>query len=148
MYKHILAATDGSRLSDKAINTAIELARTLGAKLTVFHATEPYPVGMYSEYAMLSDAATPGAWAKTQKKRADAILEKVRAKAAKAGVDVAGATSETMDPYDAILATAKNKRCDLIVMSSHGRRGLEGMILGSETHKVLTHGRLPVLVCR
>jgi nucleotide-binding universal stress UspA family protein len=148
MYKHILAATDGSKLSDKAITTAIELARTLGAKLTVFHATEPYPVGMYSEYAMLSDAATPGTWAKTQKKRADAILEKVRAKASKAGVDFAGATAETMDPHEAILAAAKNKRCDLIVMASHGRRGLSRLLLGSEAVRVLTHSAVPVLICR
>jgi nucleotide-binding universal stress UspA family protein len=148
MYKHILAATDGSKLSDKAVATAIGLAKLCGAKLTVFHATEPYPVSMFSEYAMLSDAATPKTWSETQRRRAKRVLEKAQEKASKAGVSFASATAESLDPYEGILATAKKKQCDLIVMASHGRRGLQGFILGSETHKVLTHGKLPVLVCR
>jgi nucleotide-binding universal stress UspA family protein len=148
MYKHILVATDGSRLSDKAVATAIELARGIGAKLTAVRVAEPYPIGTFSEYAMLSGAATPQAWQQAQRKRTAAIFKKVQARAARAGVSAATATSESMDPYEVILGTAKKKRCDLIVMASHGRRGLEGLILGSETHKVLTHGKLPVLVCR
>ena len=80
--------------------------------------------------------------------RAGRVLDKARATAEKAGVDFTASTLEAPAPYEAILATAKKKRCDLIVMASHGRRGLEGILLGSETHKVLTHGKLPVLVCR
>ena len=148
MYRHILVATDGSKLSDKAVATAIDLAKLSGAKLTAVHATEPFPVGMFPEYMMVSEAATPQAWDESQRKRATAILDKVKDKAAKAGVELKTATAATLDPHDAILSAAKSKRCDLIVMASHGRRGLQGLILGSETHKVLTHGRLPVLVCR
>lgn len=148
MYAHILVATDGSRLSDKAVSTAIKLASRLGAKLTAFHAMEEYPVGMFSEYAMLSGEATPQAWEAQQKKHAARVLDKVRAKAAKAGVACASAARLAPEPYKAILDAARKSRCDLVVMASHGRRGLEGLILGSQTHKVLTHGKLPVLVCR
>jgi nucleotide-binding universal stress UspA family protein len=148
MYKHILVATDGSRLSDKAVATAIGLAASLEAKLTAVHVMEPYPVSMFSEYAMLADAATPKVWDETQRKRAARILDKVQAKAAGAGVTFAPAVQKALDPYEAILETARKKRCDLIVMASHGRHGLSGLILGSETHKVLVHGKLPVLVCR
>jgi len=148
MYKHILVATDGSRLSDKAVAAAVGLARLCGARLTALHATDPYPMSMFSEYAALSDASSPKTWKEAQRTRAGRVLDKARARAEKAGVDFAATSVEALDPYDAILATAKKKRCDLIVMSSHGRRGLEGLLLGSETHKVLTHGKLPVLVCR
>ncbi len=148
MYKHILVATDGSKLSDKAVSTALEMARSLGAKLTVFHAMEEYPIGMFSEYAMLSGTATPQAWEEGEKKRAARILDKVKAKAAKLGVPCAAVSRLSPAPYKAILDSAGKSRCDLIVMASHGRRGIQGFILGSETHKVLTHGKLPVLVCR
>ena len=148
MYKHILVATDGSRLSEKAVGTAIELASRLGSRLTAFHAMEECPVGMFSEYAMLSGAATPQTWEESERKRATRILDKVKAKAAKAGVTAAATTCLTAEPHEAILETARKSRCDLIVMASHGRRGVQALILGSETHKVLTHGKVPVLVCR
>jgi len=145
MYMHILVATDGARLSSKAVNTAIELARSLGVRLTAIHVTDPYLISMYSEYAMMSDSDMPRSWAKAQRKKATAILEEARAKAAKAGVKYASATMEPANPYKAILATAKKGRCHLNVMASHGRRGLEGLIPGCKTDKVLTHGKLPVL---
>ena len=148
MYRHILVATDGSKLSDKAVSAAIEMANRFGAKLTAFHAMEEYPIGMFSEYAMLSGAATPQQWEAGERKRAQRILDKVHARALKAGVICASATRTAAEPYKAIVEAARKSRCDLIVMASHGRRGVQGLILGSETHKVLTHGKVPVLVCR
>lgn len=148
MYRHILVATDGSKLSDKAVTAAIEMASRFGAKLTAFHAMEEYPAGMFSEYAMLSGAATPQQWEEGEKKRAQRILDKVHAKSLKAGVICTSSTRISAEPYKAIVDAARKSRCDLIVMASHGRRGVQALILGSETHKVLTHGKVPVLVCR
>lgn len=148
MFKHILVCTDGSKLSDKAVEAAIRLARDLGARLTAFHATDEYPINPYPEYAIVAGALAPEAWKADQEKRARRILGKVEIKARKAGVDCSTRHSADIDPYKAIIDAAKKSRCDLIVMASHGRRGLQGFVLGSETNKVLTHGKLPVLVYR
>ena len=148
MFKHILVATDGSKLSDKAVDAAIGLARDLGAKLTGFHATENYPITPYPEYAIVAGSLTPSAWKEDEDKRARRLLEKIEAKAKKAGVDCDMSFSLALHPYEAILQAAKKARCDLIVMASHGRRGIQGMVMGSETNKVLTHSKLPVLVVR
>ena len=148
MARHILVATDGSKLSDKAVAAAIGLARGLGAKLMAFHATEDFPIMPFPEYSMLVDALTPDLWQADQEKRAQRILRSVEAKAKKAGVACASMSVMAAHPYQAILEAAKKSRCDLIVMASHGRRGVQGLVLGSETNKVLTHGKLPVLVVR
>jgi nucleotide-binding universal stress UspA family protein len=148
MFKHILVATDGSRLSDKAVDAAIGLARDLGARLTGFHATQDYPITPYPEYAIVAGSLTPAAWKEDEDKRARRLLEKIEAKAKKAGVDCDMSFSLALHPYEAILQAAKKARCDLIVMASHGRRGIQGVVLGSETNKVLTHSKLPVLVVR
>jgi len=148
MFKHILVATDGSRLSDKAVDAAIRLARDEGAKLTAFHATEDYPIAPFPEYAIAYGALGPDEWTKEQEKLARRILDKAAARAKKAGLGCDTASRLALHPYEAIIKEAKKRRCDLIVMASHGRRGLQGLVLGSETHKVLTHGKLPVLVCR
>lgn len=148
MFKHILVATDGSRLSDKAVDTAIRLAAKLGARLNAFHVTEEYPVTAFPEYAIAYGGLTAEDWEAGQEKRARRILEKVATRAGKAGVDCDTRFKLAMYPHEAIVEQAKKRRCDLIVMASHGRRGLKGLVLGSETHKVLTHGKVPVLVCR
>ena len=148
MFKHLLVTTDGSKLSDKAVNAAIGLARDLGAKLTGFHATEDYPIMPFPEYAMFAESLTPAMWKEDEEKRARRMLEKVEAKAKKAGVACDTNFSLALHPYEAILQAAKKARCDLIVMASHGRRGIQGVVLGSETNKVLTHSKLPVLVVR
>jgi nucleotide-binding universal stress UspA family protein len=148
MFKHILVATDGSRLSDKAVDAAISLAGDLGAKLTVFHATEDYPVAPFPEYAIVYGALTPEDWNAGQEKRARRILDKAAAKATKAGVVCKTAFNLALHPYEAIIKAAKKGRCDVIVMASHGRRGIQGLVLGSETNKVLTHSSVPVLVYR
>lgn len=148
MIRHLLVATDGSRLSDKAVDAAVSLARDLGARLTVFHATEDCPVGPFPEYAIVYDTLTREDWNAAQDKRARRILDKAAAKARKAGVACKTSFGPALHPYEAIIKAAKAVRCNAIVMASHGRRGIQGLVLGSETNKVLTHSKLPVLVCR
>jgi nucleotide-binding universal stress UspA family protein len=148
MIKHILVATDGSRLSDKAVDAAIGLAKVLGARLMGFHATADFPIMPFPEYPVAAGSFTPAIWQADEEERARRILEKVEAKAKKAGVACETSFSLELHPYEAILQAAKKARCDLIVMASHGRRGIKGVVLGSETNKVLTHGKLPVLVVR
>ena len=148
MFKHILVATDGSKLSGKAVDVAIGLASNLGARLTGFHATEDYPIMPFPEYPVAAGSLTPAVWKAGEEKRARRMLEKVEAKAKKAGVACDTRFSLALHPYEAIIQAAKTAHCDLIVMASHGRRGIQGIVLGSEANKVLTHGKLPVLVVR
>lgn len=146
--RHILVATDGSRLSDKAVDAAIALASALGARLTGFHATQDFPLLPFPEYAVTAAEVTSATWKADEEQRARRLLGKVEAKASKAGVACKTRFGMAAHPYEAILQAAKKARCDLIVMASHGRRGIKGIVLGSETNKVLTHGKLPVLVYR
>jgi len=148
MFKHILVATDGSRLSDKGVAAAIALAKSVGARLTAFYATADYPIMPFPEYPVAAESLTPAMWKADEEKRARHMLEKVAAKANKAGVACDTSFSLALRPYEGILRAAKKSRCDLIVMASHGRRGASALILGSETVKVLTHSKIPVLVCR
>jgi nucleotide-binding universal stress UspA family protein len=97
---------------------------------------------------MLSGTPSLQEWDAAEKKRSARIFEKIKAKAARLGVTCATVSRQSAAPHKAILESAKKARCDLIVMASHGRRGIQALILGSETHKVLTLGKLPVLVCR
>jgi nucleotide-binding universal stress UspA family protein len=147
MYRNILVATDGSKLSAKAVAHAIALARALGAKLTAFHASPDYPLPAYADGVMY-DPVSPKEYAAMCKKEADRILGGVAAKAKAAGVKFASAQAIAAAPWKAILAAAKKERCDAIVMASHGRRGVSALLLGSETQKVLTHSKLPVTVVR
>jgi nucleotide-binding universal stress UspA family protein len=129
MFKNILVATDGSKLSAKAVAYAIRVAKCSGAKLTVCFATTRYTVAAYGD-GVLYDAASEGKYDKLCREEGARILDEVAA------------------PWQAILATAKKCKCDLIVMASHGRRGITALLLGSETQKVLTHSKLPVIVVR
>ena len=147
MYRNILVATDGSKLSAKAVAHAIALARALGAKLTAFHASPDYPLPAYADGVMY-DPVSPKEYAALCKKEADRILGAVGAKAKAAGVRFTAAQAIAAAPWKAILAGAKKQKCDAIVMASHGRRGVTALILGSETQKVLTHSKLPVIVVR
>jgi nucleotide-binding universal stress UspA family protein len=147
MYRNILVATDGSRLSAKAVTHSIALARALGAKLTAFYASPGYPMPAYAEGVMY-DPVSPTEYAAMCKKEADRILSAVGAKAKAAGIKFAAAQAIGASPWEAILEAAKKHRCDAIVMASHGRRGVSALILGSETQKVLTHSKLPVIVVR
>jgi nucleotide-binding universal stress UspA family protein len=145
MYRNILVATDGSRLSAKAVTHAIALARALGATLTGFYASPDYPLPAYADGVMY-DPVSPKEYAAMCKKEADRILNAVGAKAKAAGIQFTAAQAIAEAPWEAILAATRKQKCDAIVMASHGRRGVSALLLGSETQKVLTHSKLPVIV--
>ncbi len=145
MFKHILLATDGSKLSDHAIRMGVQLAKAVNAKVTGFHVMPEFHVFTYKT-EMLED--TKREFAEDSKAHAAQYLSVVETAAKTAGVtcDVASVTHD--HPYEAIIKVAKQRGCDLIVMASHGRKGVQAVLLGSETQKVLTHSHIPVLVCR
>lgn len=153
MYKHILVATDGSELSARAVVEAVKLAKCTGAKLSGFHAAPQYMPPYYAEGALLGPGAEAWLVPKDEyeaaaAKEAAACLAVVTREADKAGVASAVSFELNDFPAQAILDAAKRLGCDCIVMASHGRHGVAGFLLGSETNKVLTHGTLPVLVVR
>ncbi|MEO8626481.1 MAG: universal stress protein [Betaproteobacteria bacterium] len=145
MFKHLLLPTDGSQLSEAAIQKGIQFAQSIGARVTGFFAIPEFRVFTYRT-EMLED--TREEFAKNSRAEAEAYLAVIEKAAKQAGVtcDTASATSD--QPYQAIIKTAEEKGCDLIMMASHGRRGVQGLLVGSETQKVLTHSRTPVLVYR
>jgi nucleotide-binding universal stress UspA family protein len=147
MYKNLLVATDGSKLSDKAVNHAIELAQALGAKLTAFYAAPDYPLPAYAD-GVVYEPVSRKEYAKLAAEDAQAILDAVSRRAGAAGIECKTAYSIAAAPWEAILAATKKHKCDAIVMASHGRRGVSALLLGSETQKVLTHSKLPVIVVR
>jgi nucleotide-binding universal stress UspA family protein len=147
MFKHILVTTDGTKLSAKAVKIAVGVAAGLGAKVTGLHVLPA------TTYDFVGDIVTTrlltAAEARERESKASATVFKDLEKlAVGAGVSFDGKCTTSDDVYGSIIATAKKNRCDCIVMASHGRRGLAGLIIGSETHKVLTHSSIPVLVCR
>ena len=147
MYKHILIPTDGSELSRRAIAAGVKLAKSVGAKVTGFFAAPPATPVVYEDFLPVG-YMTPEQHAQLIEKTAARYLEVIE-KAAKAAGVACECVHVTNDfPADAILAAAKKQKCDLIFMASHGRRGLRGVLLGSETQKVLTHSKIPVLVYR
>ena len=149
MYKHILVPTDGSALSDKAVAAAIALAQLLGARVTAFHAMEPFPLqGAYAAEASGVAELQPEIFAERSEEYAKRVLDAVASAAAAAKVQCATEYTTSRSVSQAIVEKAGKENCDLIVMASHGRRGLEGFLLGSETQKVLTHSSIPVLVYR
>ena len=147
MFKHILVPTDGSKLSLKALDAAASLALLSKAKLTVVTISGTYP-NMVGGDGYLLATITPREWEAGLAKRAAGIQREVEKRLAKSKI-VPGFVAVTIDEvHVGILDTAKRRKCDLIVMASHGRRGLSALLMGSETNKVLTHSKLPVLVCR
>lgn len=147
MFKHILVPTDGSQLSGDTVKRAIEFAKETAARITFFFAKPDYPVAFYGEGALI-DPTTPDKFAEMAEQQAREILAAHEASAKAAGVACASLTSISDIPYEAIIAAAEEVRADLIFMASHGRRGISGLLLGSETQKVLTHSKIPVLVYR
>jgi len=138
MYTHILIPTDGSALAGKAVQHGVALAKRIGAKVTMLTVLPP---------AMITDDREMTEIRKARmQKHAEKILGAVAMQAA--GVACESIQVENVDPYQAIIDTAESKGCDLIVMASHGRRGISAVVLGSETVKVLTHCKIPVLVYR
>ncbi|NMG27375.1 universal stress protein [Aromatoleum evansii] len=147
MFKHILVPTDGSPLSESTIARAVSFAKDAGARITFFYAQPDFPMPIYGEGALI-DPTTPEQFGKAAADEAKRILD-----AAKSAADGAGVTADTDTivnevPYEAIIDAAERHGCDLIFMASHGRRGIAGLLLGSETQKVLTHSKTPVLVYR
>lgn len=150
MYKNILVPTDGSKLSGKATAEAIKLAKTCGAKITVMHMVSDFRKALSETYAVPAAMAAP-----VQKKfqdeasaRSRKIIDAACAEATATGVASAGISVVSDSAYEAIIKQASKSKCDVIVMASHGRKGLQGFLLGSETTKVLCHSKIPVLVVR
>ena len=144
MYKSILVPTDGSEITGKAVRAAIDLAKLAGAALHTISVKEPFPYSAISEM----QPVPPQEFYDAQERIAAMHVKAVVEQAGAAGVTCKGVTVEALHPWEAILDHARNQGCELIVMASHGRRGLNAILLGSETSRVLTHSTLPVLVVR
>ncbi|HWW47730.1 MAG TPA: universal stress protein [Xanthobacteraceae bacterium] len=145
MHKHILIPTDGSSLSQAAVDYGISLAKSVGAKVTILTVSSPFHT-FAVEPVMVTD--TPETYAKQVAALATRYLDAAKEVASAAGVGCEGLHVEHDHPYLAIIDTATKRSCDLIVMASHGRHGIAAVVLGSETNKVLTHSNVPVLVVR
>jgi nucleotide-binding universal stress UspA family protein len=148
MFKHILVATDGSKLSQKAIRTAAGLARSTGARLTGAYVIPPYSPPVYTDAMVYAPVIPAGEYRQQAKRAGQKALSAGEREARSAKVAWSEALLAAPSAWEGIIAAAKKKKCDLIVMASHGRRGLSALLLGSETAKVLTHSKIPVLVCR
>ena len=145
MFKHILLPTDGSELSEAAIQKAIQLAKSVNAKVTGFHVLLPFHV-FTTKTQMVED--TRQQYERESKIQAEQFLGVIKKAAEKAGVSCDADYVTSNHPYEMIINAAEKKGCDLIMMASHGRRGVQGVLIGSETQKVLTHTKIPVLVVR
>lgn len=145
MYKSILIPTDGSELSNLALVHGMKLAKAVGANVKAIIVSLPFHA-LAVDTEMLSDNAA--SYKEHSAKRVQRTLDAVTKAAKDAGVACETLNLENEEPYRAIIDTAKQRGCDLIVMASHGRRGMSAMLLGSETTKVLTHSTVPVLVVR
>lgn len=147
MFKHILIATDGSPASSKAAKAGIALASALGAKVTAYCAVEQLQP-IYADEGYMMDQNTIKTFEESARtaglKRVEAIGKLAKA----SGVPFASVVTKAGTPYEGIIATVKKRKCDVIFMASHGRRGLSKLIMGSVTQKVLTHSRIPVVVYR
>jgi nucleotide-binding universal stress UspA family protein len=146
---HILVPTDGSQLSLQAATRAAGLARDLKAKITALYVMEPWMPRMQAEGTVPVDQSQLRKdFLEHTSRQADEALAIVSAEAARQNVACDALRVTNDQPWAGIVKAADAQRCDLIVMASHGRRGLEALVLGSETNKVLTHSKTPVLVCR
>ena len=145
MFKHILIPTDGSTFSDIAVREGIKTAKSMNAKVSGLHVILPFHV-LAADSETLTD--TRGEYEKHTKRKAEKILTAFEAAAKMEGVSCDSCFVSSEHPYEAIIKTAQDKGCDLVMMASHGRRGLQGLLIGSETQKVLTHSKIPVLVYR
>jgi nucleotide-binding universal stress UspA family protein len=144
MYQRILVPTDGSEVTSKAIDTAIGLARSLGSRLLTISVKEPFPYSAISEMQPTPPQEFYDAQERIAATRVKAVVDAAEA----AGLPCDAYTVEALHPWEAIIDHAKNQNVDLIVMASHGRRGMAALLLGSETQRVLIHSKVPVLVVR
>ena len=144
MFTRILVPTDGSEITAKAVSTAIGLAKSLGATLYTISVKEPFPYSAISEM----QPTPPQEFFDVQERLATQRVQAVREACAAADLPCEAHTVEALHPWEAIIEHARSMGCDLLVMASHGRRGVSALLLGSETQKVLTHSTLPVLIVR
>ena len=147
MYQRILVATDGSTLSKKAVRSGIDLAAATGAELVALNVVPRYPTSYYEGGMTVSSTEV----ARTEKRWADqgqAVVDRVRDAAQAEGVKAKAVVARSDLVAEAIMAAVRKHKCDLVVMASHGRKGLKRILLGSETQQVLTHCSVPVLVLR
>jgi nucleotide-binding universal stress UspA family protein len=148
-YTHILVPTDGTPLSLKAAKEAANLAKDLNAKVTTIYVSRPWTPPMADESAVIADYRfSEQVYHEQETLLAERALARIERTLADAEVECDKVHANGSHPWERILETAKAKRCDLIVMASHGRGSLGALVLGSETTKVLTHSKTPVLVCR
>lgn len=144
MFKHLLIPTDGTDVTAKAVDTAIELAKGLGAKLSTITVKEPFPYSAISEMQPIPPQEFYDAQERIADNRVKAVVDRAKA----AGLDCQAFTVEAVHPWEAIIDHAKAQNVDLVVMASHGRRGVSALLLGSETQRVLIHSPVPVLVVK
>lgn len=147
MYKRILVATDGSTLSKKAVNTAISMATLCGAELVALKVVPRYPQS-YFEGGMALPVTEIGRVEKQWAVDGQTVVDAVKKLGESKGVTVKAITVKSDLVSDAVISAAKKQKCDLIVMASHGRKGIKRLLLGSETQHVLTHSPIPVLVLK
>ncbi|MCC2650780.1 MAG: Universal stress protein [Microvirga sp.] len=145
MYRNILIATDGSSLAARAVEHGTSLAKSLGATVLLLTVTERFHI-----FALEADQLeeTPSSFREHMQKHAERTLAEAAEIARSLGVEATSLHMEDDAPYQAIIRTAESQRCDVIVMASHGRGGVSALLLGSETMKVLSHSKIPVLVVR
>jgi nucleotide-binding universal stress UspA family protein len=148
MFKHLLIPTDGSRLAAKGINAGIRLAKSLRARVTGVHVSFPYSPPMYAEGLVYPAGISLKEYRTLIERQAKTSLAPLIREARKAGVACTTRNTVSAQPWRAILAAARSRRCDAIVMASHGRSALGGLILGSETTQILARSKIPVIVVR
>lgn len=147
MFKHVLVPTDGSILSLRAAKNAVRFAKVHGARLTAFYAAPEYHPNIAGDY-LPANFVPLAVYQRQIKKTAEKYLDQIKKLATVGGVACSALYVSDDSPYQAIIDAAKERKCDLVFMASHGRRGIAGLLIGSETNKVLTHCKLPVLVYR
>lgn len=147
MYTHILTSTDGSELAQNGVDHGLSLAKALGSKVTIITATEPYPIPTGTAAWVVTPAQIAG-YAAGRKQEAEGLLASVKATAQDMGIEARTVHVPDARAAAAILETAQRDGCNLIVMASHGRRGVKRLLLGSQTAEVLANSSIPVLVVR
>jgi nucleotide-binding universal stress UspA family protein len=148
MFRHILIPTDGSKLAAKGARAGVKLAKALGARVTGVYVIPPYLPTMYGELGIPAQAHAQRNYRKNSEKAARQALAAVEIEAQTEGVACATTFVSDPQPWGGILRAAHARKCDAIAMSSHGRGGLGGLLLGSETQRVLSRSKIPVLVIR
>jgi nucleotide-binding universal stress UspA family protein len=147
MFKHILIPTDGSAVSDKAVKAGIALAKNSGARVTGYLALEPIPAHLYGE-GYIADEDLVAEFERRSRSAAKKHVAALAREADKAGVPFESVVQTARTPYEGIVDAAQKRKCDLILMASHGRRGLARLTLGSVADKVIQLSKVPVLVYR